>query len=84
VKRLEGRLLQSPGQGELVALLDLGSNASRFLVARVAPGVGFEVLRKERVQTRLGEGPAGRLRRAAIEKSGPRRRTRISGSPASM
>jgi exopolyphosphatase/guanosine-5'-triphosphate,3'-diphosphate pyrophosphatase len=67
VKRLEGRLLQGPGQGELVALLDLGSNASRFLVARVAPGVGFEVLRKERVQTRLGEGPAGRLRRAAIE-----------------
>src|SRR4029077_7135571 len=28
---------------------------------------GFQVLLKERVQTRLGEGPPGRLRRAAVD-----------------
>ena len=52
---------------ELVALVDLGSNASRFLLARVVEGRGFQVLRKERVQTRLGAGPSGRLRRAAVD-----------------
>jgi exopolyphosphatase/guanosine-5'-triphosphate,3'-diphosphate pyrophosphatase len=55
-----------PGTAELVALLDLGSNASRFLLARVVEGDGFHVLRKERVQTRLGDGSSGRLRRAAV------------------
>jgi exopolyphosphatase/pppGpp-phosphohydrolase len=33
---------------ELVALLELGSNAVRFVLARVKPGVGFRVLRQER------------------------------------
>ena len=61
MKRLED------GPAELVALLDLGSNAARFLAARVVAGVGFEVVHKERVQTRLGEGPSGRLRRASVE-----------------
>lgn len=51
---------------ELVAVLDLGSNAARFLLARVKPGVGFRVLKKERVQTRLGWGPAGTLPREAV------------------
>jgi exopolyphosphatase/guanosine-5'-triphosphate,3'-diphosphate pyrophosphatase len=51
---------------ELVAVLDLGSNAARFLLARVKPGVGFRVLKKERVQTRLGWGPAGTLPRGAV------------------
>ena len=54
------------GEGELVALLDLGSNAVRLLAARVVAGIGFDVLLKERVQTRLGEGPPGRLRRDSI------------------
>jgi len=55
------------GRAELVALLDLGSNASRFLLVRVVEGQGFYVLRKERVQTRLGDGPSGRLRREAVD-----------------
>lgn len=55
------------GEAELVALLDLGSNASRFLLASVVEGHGFNVLLKERVQTRLGDGPPGRLRRAAVD-----------------
>ena len=55
------------GKAELVALLDLGSNASRFLLARIVEGHGFHVLQKERVQTRLGDGPPGRLRRAAVD-----------------
>jgi exopolyphosphatase/guanosine-5'-triphosphate,3'-diphosphate pyrophosphatase len=59
--------LEIERQGELVVLLDLGSNAVRCLAARVVAGVGFEVLCKERAQTRLGEGPPGRLRRASVE-----------------
>jgi exopolyphosphatase/guanosine-5'-triphosphate,3'-diphosphate pyrophosphatase len=51
---------------ELVALLDLGSNAARFVLARVKPRRGYKVLREERVQTRLGSGTPGHLPRAAI------------------
>jgi exopolyphosphatase/guanosine-5'-triphosphate,3'-diphosphate pyrophosphatase len=46
---------------ETLALLDLGSNAVRCLLARVTPGAGFRVLEEERVQTRLGAGPPGVL-----------------------
>jgi exopolyphosphatase/guanosine-5'-triphosphate,3'-diphosphate pyrophosphatase len=46
---------------ELFALLDLGSNAARFVLARINPGVGYRVLQKERIQTRLGDGRAGEL-----------------------
>jgi len=56
-----------PGGEELVALLDLGSNASRFVLARVVEGRGFWVLLKERVQTRLGDDRSGRLRRDAVD-----------------
>jgi len=52
---------------ELVALLDLGSNACRFVLARVIAGTGFRVLREERVQTRLGGGRPGALPRDAID-----------------
>ena len=54
---------------ELVALLDLGSNAVRFVLARVKPGVGFRVLREERTQTRLGGGRPGRLPPDAVDES---------------
>jgi exopolyphosphatase / guanosine-5'-triphosphate,3'-diphosphate pyrophosphatase len=46
---------------ELLALLDLGSNAARFVLARINPGVAYRVLQKERIQTRLGDGRAGEL-----------------------
>jgi exopolyphosphatase/guanosine-5'-triphosphate,3'-diphosphate pyrophosphatase len=52
---------------EVIALLDLGSNAARFLLAEMAPGVGVRILRAERVQTRLGAGPPGALSRAAVD-----------------
>jgi exopolyphosphatase/guanosine-5'-triphosphate,3'-diphosphate pyrophosphatase len=51
---------------ELVAVLDFGSNAARFLLARIKRGVGFRVLRKERVQTRLAGDAAGMLPRDAV------------------
>jgi exopolyphosphatase/guanosine-5'-triphosphate,3'-diphosphate pyrophosphatase len=51
---------------EFVALLDLGSNAIRLLLARLKPDQGFRVLRSERVQTRLGGGAGGVLPRAAV------------------
>jgi len=50
----------------LLALVELGSNATRCLLARITPGVGFDVLRQERVQTRLGSGPPGTLAPDAI------------------
>ena len=52
---------------ELVALLDFGSNAVRFVLARVKPGAGFRVLRQERSQTRLGGGRPGTLPPAAVD-----------------
>ncbi len=54
---------------ELIALLDLGSNAARFLLARVNPGVGYRVLRRERVQTRLGAGIRGHLPQEAVDRT---------------
>jgi exopolyphosphatase / guanosine-5'-triphosphate,3'-diphosphate pyrophosphatase len=52
---------------ELVALLDFGSNAARFLLTSIRPGTGFRILSEERVQTRLGGGRPGHLARAAVE-----------------
>ncbi len=62
--RLSGRAIS-----KRIALLELGSNAARFLLARVTPGDGFRVLREERVQTRLGGGRPGRLSRAAVDET---------------
>jgi len=56
-------------QPELIALIELGSNAARFILARVKPGVGFRVLAEERVQTRLGGGPPGKLPREAVDET---------------
>jgi exopolyphosphatase/guanosine-5'-triphosphate,3'-diphosphate pyrophosphatase len=54
---------------EVVALLDLGSNAVRLLLARIRPGRGFAILEEERVQTRLGSGGQGTLPDAAVRKT---------------
>jgi len=54
-------------RGELVAIVDLGSNAVRFLLAKVKPDKGYRVLVEERVPTRLGGGAPGTLPRAAID-----------------
>lgn len=54
---------------ELIALLDLGSNAVRCVLARVKPGVGFRVLRQERTQTRLGGGRPGTLPTQAVDET---------------
>jgi exopolyphosphatase / guanosine-5'-triphosphate,3'-diphosphate pyrophosphatase len=55
--------------GDLVALVELGSNAVRLLVARLGPGVGFEVLEEKRVQTRLGSGRPGVLPADSIART---------------
>ena len=48
---------------ELVAVVDLGSTAVRFLLARIVPSSGYKVLVEERVPTRLGGGrPMGEVR----------------------
>jgi len=54
-------------RGELVAIVDLGSNAVRFLLAKVKPDKGYRVLVEERVPTRLGAGVPGILPREAID-----------------
>jgi exopolyphosphatase/guanosine-5'-triphosphate,3'-diphosphate pyrophosphatase len=41
---------------DLTALVELGSNSVRLMLVRIEPGVGYRVLRDERVQTRLGAG----------------------------
>ena len=54
---------------ELIALLDIGSNAARFVLVRIQPGKAFRVLRKDRFQTRLGAGRPGVLSRAAMRET---------------
>ena len=54
---------------ELVAVVDLGSTAVRFLLARITPDLGYRVLVQERVPTRLGGGPPGSLPREAIDET---------------
>jgi exopolyphosphatase/guanosine-5'-triphosphate,3'-diphosphate pyrophosphatase len=54
---------------ETLALVDLGSNAARFVLARITPGVEFRILREERAQTRLAGGARGRLSPAAVDET---------------
>ena len=59
----------SQRETELVAVVDLGSTAVRFLLARIVPDSGAEVLVEERVPTRLGSGAPGVLPRDAVDKT---------------
>jgi len=52
---------------ELIALLDIGSNAARFVLARVTPDMRFRVLRRDRVVTRLAGGKLGTLPRKGVK-----------------
>src|ERR1700752_3010117 len=54
---------------ELVAVVDLGSTAVRFLLAEVKPDSGYRVLGEERVPPRLGGGVPGTLPRDAIDET---------------
>src|SRR6266850_2400743 len=63
------RRRKSPREAELVAVVDLGSTAVRFLLARIVPDSGAEVLVEERVPTRLGSGAPGVLPRDAMDKT---------------
>ena len=54
---------------ERVAVLDVGSNAVRLVLARVTPGVEFRVLRQDRVQTRLAGYRPGLLPHAAVDQT---------------
>ena len=63
------RSLYVPDMSEFIALIELGSNAVRCLLAAVAPGIGFQVLLEEREQTRLGSGQPGDLPPVAVQKT---------------
>lgn len=54
-----------------LAVLDVGTNSTRLVVAEVEPGGSYRVLDEQREQTRLGEGlyETGRLTDAAIRRS---------------
>ena len=52
---------------EMLALVDLGSNAVRFVLARVTPGRGFRLLRESRAQTRLAAGRGRRLAARSVQ-----------------
>ena len=43
---------------DLVAIVDLGSAAVRFIIARIRPSARYDVVVEERVPTRLGGGLA--------------------------
>ena len=53
---------------ELIAVLDLGSNAARFLLARIEPGVGYRVLSRQRASRPAWvRNPRGHLPQEAID-----------------
>jgi exopolyphosphatase / guanosine-5'-triphosphate,3'-diphosphate pyrophosphatase len=52
---------------ESLALLDIGSNALRCVVARLDSRPGFEIALRQRVQTRLGDSLSGLLPCDAID-----------------
>jgi exopolyphosphatase / guanosine-5'-triphosphate,3'-diphosphate pyrophosphatase len=54
---------------ELIALLDLGSNAVRMSLVKIRPGRGFTIVEDERVQTRLAAGRHGSLPEAAVRET---------------
>lgn len=54
---------------DLLAIVDLGSAAVRFIIARIQPSARYDVLVEERVPTRLGSGAPGTLPPRAIEKT---------------
>lgn len=56
-------------QGRIVAVIDVGSNSVRLLVARELSPVAFEVVDEERYDARLGQGQAdGDLSPEAMER----------------
>lgn len=57
----------SPGATESIALVDIGSNAVRCVIARLDARPGVEIAFRERVQTRLGQSASDELPPAAIE-----------------
>jgi exopolyphosphatase/guanosine-5'-triphosphate,3'-diphosphate pyrophosphatase len=61
--------VSKPRAIDLIALLDLGSNAVRFVLARLDRRPGFEVLARDRVQTRLGASQGDALPADAIEET---------------
>ena len=63
------RLRESRRKAELVAVVDLGSTAVRFLLARINPNSGFHLFVEEREPTRLGGGAPGVLPREAIRET---------------
>ena len=52
-----------------MAVVDLGSTAVRFLLARINPNSGFHLFVEEREPTRLGGGAPGVLPREAIRET---------------
>jgi exopolyphosphatase / guanosine-5'-triphosphate,3'-diphosphate pyrophosphatase len=66
---LRGALSYAPNVSEFLALVELGSNAVRCLVASILPGVGFQILHEERAQTRLSAGRPGLLPPTAIRET---------------
>jgi exopolyphosphatase/pppGpp-phosphohydrolase len=54
---------------DLVAIVDLGSAAVRFIIARIRPSARYDVVVEERVPTRLGGGAPGTLPARAITKT---------------
>jgi exopolyphosphatase/guanosine-5'-triphosphate,3'-diphosphate pyrophosphatase len=64
-----------------VALIDLGSNAVRLVLAEITPGVGYRILRKARAQTRLGSGLNSHLSSRAVRETLQAVRDFLQGLP---
>ncbi|MES2294416.1 MAG: Ppx/GppA phosphatase family protein [Pseudomonadota bacterium] len=70
-RKAKGTVRTGAGDGPLLAVLDLGTNNCRLLIARPAPPDNFRVVDSFSRIVRLGEGvgETGRLSDAAIERT---------------
>ena len=66
---LQEPLAAAPAVAEVVALVELGSNAVRCILTSIVPRVGFQVFREVRAQTRLGGGEARVLPSIAMRET---------------
>ena len=59
-----------PGRGQVVAAIDVGTNATRLILARVGPDHTYEILHQERAPIRPGEGVfmSGLIRREVADR----------------
>jgi len=78
--------MQAPQDGSRIAIIEIGTNSTKLIVARVAAGTGYRIVRFSKRTTRIGRGleTAARLSTAGLERTIEAIRTFNRGLPRSI